>query len=311
MTAARILALGVAAASPAAAAPNVVADVAPIHSIVARVMERVGTPTLLMPLGSSPHDYALHPSDAAALESADLVFWVGDAYTPWLADPIAKLASDAEKIALQDLPDLHLLPVRESGPFRHEAHDEDAHHDEAGNAVDGHIWLDPLNAAAIATAAARSLAQADPPNADVYRANAEAFTQEVNALLDEVGQALAPARGRGYIVFHDAYQYLETRFALPASGSIALHDADQPSAARIAEIRERIRADDIACVFAEPQFPPSLVETAIEGTGARQGSLDPIGNDLEPGPTFYPALIRSLADDLLNCLAAPGNRPTQ
>lgn len=312
------LATGLLLSSPAAASPEVVADVAPIHSIVANVMEGAGEPHLLLPPGASPHHYALHPSEAAALERADVVFWVGEAYTPWLADPIATLAADARALALEDAPGLRLLPTRKSGPFAHAPHDEAGHVDEdhghahghaegrhEHEAIDGHLWLDPLNAAAIARAAADALADADPAHADLYRRNAESFAAEMDALVARLDDALTQAEGRRFVVFHDAYQYFEDRFDLPASGSIALHDADQPSAARMAEIRDRIRAEQVACVFAEPQFPASLIATAVEGTGARRGSLDPIGVDFEPGPGFYPLLISGLAADLLACLTDP------
>jgi zinc transport system substrate-binding protein len=159
-----------------------------------------------------------------------------------------------------------------------------------------------VNAAAIASAAAEALAEADPDNADAYRANAEAYAGEMDALVETLAAELAGLANRGFIVFHDAYQYFEARFDLPAAGSIALHDADQPSAARMAEIQARIRDAGVACVFSEPQFDPGLIATAIEGSEARRGTLDPLGADLEPGPDLYPALIRGLADDLAACL---------
>ncbi len=63
------------------AGPDVAASIAPVHSLVARVMQGAGTPHLLLPPGASPHDHALRPSDAAALERAALVFWVGPGWS--------------------------------------------------------------------------------------------------------------------------------------------------------------------------------------------------------------------------------------
>jgi zinc transport system substrate-binding protein len=154
----------------------------------------------------------------------------------------------------------------------------------------------------MAQAVARALEEADPDNAAAYAANAAAFNEEMEALVEEVAGTLDGLERRGFIVFHDAYQYFEARFDIPAAGSIALHDGDSPSPARMADIRARIHDADVACVFAEPQFQPRLIETAIEGTEARRGSLDPLGEALEPGPDLYSALIRGLADDLAECL---------
>jgi zinc transport system substrate-binding protein len=68
-----LLAAPGAVAAPAAAAPEVVASVKPTHSLVAAVMDGVAAPRLLVEAGQSPHTYSLTPSDAGALERADLV----------------------------------------------------------------------------------------------------------------------------------------------------------------------------------------------------------------------------------------------
>jgi zinc transport system substrate-binding protein len=343
------------AAGGASAAPTVVVDIAPIHSIVARVMEGAGEPTLLLPPGASPHGYALRPSEADALERADIVFWIGESLTPWLAAPLANIAAAARLVAFEEADRVRLLPVREGGPFEADLHDhvhdreeadvaagavleahdethdlahdhdhdrvdghhdhEDDHghenghandhdrgHDHAHGAHDAHIWLDPVNASAMAATAADVLAEADPANAETYRANAGAFADEMAALVTEIAADLAGLERTGFIVFHDAYQYFEERFGLAASGSIALHDADRPSPARMSQIQARIEEAGVACVFAEPQFEPRLIETAIEGSDARRGVLDPLGSELEPGPDLYPTLVRTLAADLGACL---------
>ena len=75
--------------------PKVAVDVAPVHSLVARIMEGVGAPALILQPGASPHEYSLRPSEAAALQEADLVFWVGEDLTPWMKDAIETLANDA------------------------------------------------------------------------------------------------------------------------------------------------------------------------------------------------------------------------
>ena len=108
---------------------------------------------------------------------------------------------------------------------------------------------------------------------------------------------------RDFVVFHDAYHYFEHRFGIEAAGAIAVSDAAPPSPARVAEIRAAIEGMDAACVFAEPQFEPDLVDTVTEGTGARTGVLDPVGVALEPGPALYPSLLRNLAKSLVGCLA--------
>ena len=76
-------------------------------------------------------------------------------------------------------------------------------------------------------------------------------------------------RGRNFVVFHDAYQYFETSFDFPAAGAISLGDASDPSAARIAEIQDRVKDEGINCVLSEPQYNPNLVATVLSGTDAK------------------------------------------
>lgn len=190
----------------------------------------------------------------------------------------------------------------------HEAHAHGGHDTEdhgrtpAGNGLDQHLWLDPANAIVFAEAVAAELAALDPENAGTYRANAAEFRAEIGALEAEVSRILSPVRGKPFIVFHDAYQYFEHRFDMPAAGSVALHDGEAPGAARVAEIRERVIEDKIVCAFSEPQFPPRLLATITEGTDVRGAALDPEGVGLAPGPELYPTLIRTLATDLAACL---------
>ncbi|GHE21357.1 hypothetical protein GCM10017767_18780 [Halomonas urumqiensis] len=186
------------------------------------------------------------------------------------------------------------------------AHDEHAHedhdHGHSHEGVDPHGWLDPVNAQAWLEAIAESLAELDPANAGVYRRNAAEGQAELDALVNDLNDSLADARDARFIVFHDAYQYFESRFDVPAAGAIALGDASDPSPARIREVQERVAELNIQCVFREPQFNPALVESVFEGTGVDTSIvIDPLGVDLPLGANLYPQLLRQLADGVARC----------
>ena len=115
------------APAPAHALEGVVASIKPVHSLVAGVMKGAGEPYLLVRGAASPHTYSLRPSDARALESAGLVFWVGPQMEVALDSAIDTLSSGARVVELGDAHGLTKLPFREGGPF--EAHD---HEDDEG-----------------------------------------------------------------------------------------------------------------------------------------------------------------------------------
>lgn len=310
-------------------APKVATDITPVQSLVARVMQGVGAPEVIVRPGASPHGYAMRPSEAAALEQADLVFWMGEGLTPWLEGAIESLASEAHVVELLGAAGSQVLPFREGVEFAaHEhgeehgedhaedhgedhaeeeaghadhadAHDHDHDHDHEG--ADPHAWLAPENARAWMRLIAEELAEHDPDNAAAYAANAEAGQAELEALSQEIAAELAPVQDKPFLVFHDAYQYFESAFDVTAAGAIALGDAAAPGPARVAALRDMAEARGIQCVFSEPQFDPKLVETVF-GDVATHGVLDPMGSQLEPGPGLYPQMLRDMAGAMATCL---------
>ena len=147
-----------------------------------------------------------------------------------------------------------------------------------------------------------ALVEADPANAATYEANAEAMMSKLDELVTEIEAELEPVKGRGYVVFHDAYQYFETRFGVSAVGSITVSPEVLPGAERVVELRDKVRSLDATCVFSEPQFEPKLVMTITENTNAGSGVLDPLGASIDDGPELYFTLIRNMAKSLKDCL---------
>ncbi|NIA69997.1 zinc ABC transporter substrate-binding protein ZnuA [Pelagibius litoralis] len=310
----------------AAEAPTVVTSIKPVHSLVASVMKGAGEPHLIVKAGGSPHSYSMKPSDAAALEKAKLVFWIGDELELFLEDSIEQLARNAEVVGLSEAPGVALLPFREGGPWAehddehseqgHERHEHEEHghaehadhgheaeHDHAHGERDMHIWLDPENAKAMVAAVAEALIRSDPDNSGIYHANRMIMERRLDQLSAEIAAELAPVKDRPFVVFHDAFQYLERRFGLNTVGSITVSPDRQPGAARLSEMRGKIAELQARCVFAEPQFEPRLVGVVVEGTQARTGILDPLGAELEDGPDLYFELMRRNAAALRNCLS--------
>ena len=287
-------------AAPAAGAPDVVVSIKPIHSLVAGVMAEVGEPTLLLSGATSPHDYSLRPSDARRLDAADVVFWVGAGLETFLIKPLDALAGDASVVALSGADGVELLPTRAGGLWEEHRHGEHAEDEHAPS--DMHLWLDPYNAQAIVGAIASALAAVDAENAATYDANSRALQGRLAALDEELRDEIAPVAARPFVVFHDAYGYFAQRYGLNEVGSITIDPQRRPGAQRLTEMRARLQALGAACVFAEPQFEPALVDTVIEGSAARKGVLDPLGATLAAGPQQYFQLLQGLAAALRSCL---------
>ncbi|MEV4610808.1 zinc ABC transporter substrate-binding protein [Neorhizobium sp. LMR1-1-1.1] len=303
-----------------AATPDVVVSIKPIHSLVASVMKGVAEPKLIVEGAASPHTYNMRPSNAAALQNADLIFWVGHGMEAFLEKPLEALGSKASVVTLEDAPGLTKLKFREGGVFEPEAEEEghdhghshgaaqehadgedDGDHDHEGNDV--HLWLDPMNAKAMAAEIEKQLVQADAEHAATYQKNAAELMGKLDALDAELKAELSPIKDKPFIVFHDAYQYFEHRYGVKVAGSITVSPETMPGAERVKEIHQKVEDLGATCVFAEPQFEPKLVKVVTEGSKAKSGVLDPEAGALKEGPELYFDMMRGLATSLKTCLS--------
>ncbi|MCG7990987.1 MAG: zinc ABC transporter substrate-binding protein [Candidatus Thiodiazotropha lotti] len=286
------------------AAPKVVVSILPIHSLVSGLMSGIGEPYLLLKGNQSPHTMTLKPSDVRAISQADLLVWVGESLESPLNRVIDNHSGSESIISLLTIPNLHLLPVRHDLDWSrhgHSEHHEEAHSDDEME-WDNHIWLSPENARTIVQYLAQVLIRLDTDHTAEYRTNLQKLLQRIDR--DEMAfhATISAVKDRPFIVFHDAYHYLEDHFGLNAVGSVSISPERQSGAKHIHKLQQKIRRLEAICVFSEPQFQPKLVDTLTSGTEANAGILDPLGMALTPGPEAYFQLLNGLADNLATCL---------
>ena len=189
---------------------------------------------------------------------------------------------------------------------KHDEHADESHDEHHHGEFDVHVWLDPENAKVLVREIKEALIEIDPGNAGKYEANTKNLIVKLDQLISEISAKLESSKGKGYIVFHDAYQYFEERFGMTAVGSITVSPEVVPGASRIRELKDKIVELDAHCVFSEPQFQPKIVFTVAEGTQANTGVLDPLGASIADGPELYFTLIRDMANSLQECLSKRG-----
>lgn len=312
-SAALAMILGMSTSGGALAEVSVVVSSKPIHALVASVMAGVGTPDVLVSGAASPHSYAMKPSDAKKANTADVFFRVSESLEPFTGKLVSSLPKSVKIVSLAEAPGLTLLERRTGGAFQdHDhghshgkkakakhKHDHDHDHDED----DPHVWLDPNNAKAMVRHIADVLAEVAPDKATQIRANADAEIDRLDTLASDLEQQLKPLASKPFVVYHDAYQYLEKRYGLQAVGSLTVNPDVTPSGRRLRDLRRKITETKAECVFAEPQFEARITNLIADGTKARTGTLDPEGTTLTPGPELYHTLMRNLAEGLKGCLA--------
>ena len=308
---------------------KVVASIKPIHSLASYLMDGVGKPDLIVDGYASPHGFAMKPSHAKMLQEADLLFWVGEDLEAFLEKPLKSIGKKAEKIELMEIKKLTKLKFRERNIFGdhgdhghdehakkddHDDHDHDEHakkddhdnHDDHDGheghhhgEFDPHIWLDPMNAKVILNEMAEHLIENDAKNASKYKSNLKKALKDIDKLVSNVSSELNQSIAS--IVFHDAYQYFEKRFDVNILGAFTVNTDVMPGAEQLAEIREIIEHDKVACVFSEPQFNPDIIKAVARDMNIKTGVVDPLGATLDPGKDLYFDLIKNMSSSFKGC----------
>ena len=317
--------------TPANAELKVVTSIKPIHSLASYLMDGIGKPELIVDGYASPHGFSMKPSHAKMLQNADLIFWIGEDLEGFLEKPLKSIAKKAEKIELIEIKGLNVLKFRERNIFDehddhddhddhgkkeddHDDHDHDEHakkeehddHDDhdgheghAHGEYDPHIWLDPMNAKVILNEMVEHLIENDPTNEAKYKSNLDKALKDIDTLTIEVISDLSISVSS--IVFHDAYQYFEKRFNVNILGAFTVNTDVMPGAEQLAEIREIIEHDKVACVFSEPQFNPDIINAVAKDMKIKTGVLDPLGATLDSGKDLYFKLIRNMSASFKGC----------
>lgn len=296
--------------------PVVVTSVTPVYALTGAIMEGVGEPVRLIPQGKSPHTHVLKPSDARAISKADVIFWVGPELEAALPKPLSTAPKTAQVIPLLRSLGEAALPLRDGDAWKGDHNHDHGHghdhgkakgHDDHGHedgGLDPHAWLDPQNAKAWAATIAATLSARDPAHATQYAANLAKTEQRLAALETTLRQIMAPATAQKVLVFHDAYQYLERRFDLKVIGAVTIDPDRAPSAKHIKALQAEVKEHGVSCLFAEPEFPDTLLRTVAQGVTAKVISVDPDGGAPGTGFAAYEAAMLGVARSVSTC--APG-----
>ncbi|HUR18521.1 MAG TPA: zinc ABC transporter substrate-binding protein [Acidimicrobiales bacterium] len=269
-----VLALALASCSDAAGGKGsatggpvtVVANFYPVAEAAKRIGGDRVQVTNLTPAGAEPHDIELTTRQVDRLEDADLVIYLGRGFQPAVEKVAERRA--AGKLDLLEKLDLEKGAVEALGDEEAEA--------PKGSDVDPHFWLDPQLMADAAGAAAGALAAVAPDDADVFRANAARYTDELRALDGELQQGLARCQRREIVTSHAAFFYLARRYGLTQLPIAGLSPEAEPDAGRLASLTDQIRAKAVTTVFYEDLVSPRVARALAREAGVRTAVLSPL-----------------------------------
>ncbi len=296
-----VLALTVNPARAFAEPPRVLVSIAPLHSLVAQVMDGVSEPELVYEASQSPHSSAMTPRQLKAVVEADLLFWIGPELETALARLLPRLSDDAQSFELHDFDaGMTLLPMRDT-LFTTPGTGHDHEHDHGD--LDPHIWLSLDNARAFVNFVEARLIEHDPDHRDEYENNADQTRIRLSELSEQLDGLLAQSRETPYILFHDGFQYFEYDQNLDGLGALVLNPDIPPGPRTIARLRDLAAPLERVCLFREPQYSERWLTPLVDELDkATLGTIDPLGQLSEHGTGLYADMMLRLANDLAACL---------
>jgi manganese/zinc/iron transport system substrate-binding protein len=274
---------------------RVVTTIAQIADAVENIGgEYVAVESLMGP-GSDPHLYVASESDVSRLSDADIIFYNGLFLEARMQNVLQQLGQRKPVIAVgtQVAADRLL--------------DSEDYQDEH----DPHIWFDVQLWMRAVETVRDTLIEVDPDRADAYRANAEAYLQEL-ADLHEYVQAQAdrlPAEQRVLITAHDAFRYFGRAYGFEVHGLQGISTEAEASTADVQQLANFIAENQIRAIFIESSVPVRNVE-ALQAAVASRGFQVEIGGELfsdamgSPGTPegTYVGMVRHNIDTIVGAL---------
>lgn len=248
-------------------------------SVIADLVRQVGGPglfvTSLVPLGGDPHVHEATPSDARAIQDADLLFGNGAGLEPWFTTLAA--GGGRTPVMLADVLADEVVVDADGRP-------------------DPHLWMVPTMAARYVERIADELARIDPGQAQAYQDAAQQAVKRFAELDAELRRELEriPAHRRVIVTTHDAYTYFATHYGFEVATIVGISTDEEPSAARIRQLITLVRERDIPTVFAESSVNPAVIRRIAQDAGVALGR-DLYGDSLGPpgsGAEDYVAMLR-------------------
>lgn len=240
---------------------NIATTVAPITSIVANIAG--GTASVItgvVPEGTNSHTFEPKPSDAATLESADIIFINGlvlEEPTKDLALANIKSSANICELGTEILPESEYL--------------YDFSFPKEGGKPNPHLWTNPPMAKQYAAVVRDVLVRRDPSNAAIYEKNFVAFAVKIDALDNALRESIAtiPEGQRKLLTYHDAYAYFAKNYGFTVIGAIQPSSFDEPSPKEIAELIAQVKNQNVKAIFGSEVFPSTVLEQIGAETGVR------------------------------------------
>lgn len=256
---------------------SIVTTIYPVYDFASNIAGEKAEIINLVPAGVEPHDFELSTGDMQLIEQADVFIYNG-AGMEHFVDKTLTSVSNKDLIVVECAKDIELLQaththLHEEDLHESESNDEDAHGAEK---MDPHTWLSISNAILEAETIKNVLVDMDAANAEYYQNNFETYKEQLQALQDLYVSELSDLSKDTIVVAHEAFGYLCEEYGLKQEGIEGLTADSEPDSARMKEIIDYCKENEVKVIFFEELVSPKVAETVAAEIGAETMVLNPI-----------------------------------
>lgn len=253
---------------------KILVSVAPQKYLVEQIAANHVSVSVMIAPGQTPATWDPSPRKMAQLATADILFCVGvpfeSVWIPRLEKNFPNLLVVASQQNIQTLS----LPQHNHGATT----GINKEHDHEHNAIDPHIWLDPLRAIQMAENITQILCAQDPENTLDYQQGLAQLREQFTQLHQQLSTILKPCAGQQFMVFHPSWGYFAQRYKLH---QLAIElDGKEPHGAKLAEITATAQEKRISTIFIQQQFSQKAAQAIATQINAKVVQLDPLAEDL-------------------------------
>ena len=255
-----------------AAKQELTVSISPQKYFVQKIVKDKFDINVMVKPGASPHTYEPKSSQMKSLSNSKIYFYTGVSFENAWLDKFKLSAKNTifvdtavgiEKLAMEE----HSHEGEE-----HDEHKDEAKHDHENEALDPHIWLDPILVKIQAKNIYDAIVKIDSQNSDFYKTNYEEFLKELDLINNELETILKPYENRAFMVFHPSWGYFAKRYNLEQI-SVEV-EGKEPKPNELVELIKDAKIHDIKIVFVSPQFSQKTAKTISSSINAKVVSID-------------------------------------
>ncbi len=227
--------------------------------------------------GAEIHNYQPTPKDIVGAQDADLVLWNGLNLEQWFEKFLANLSDVPSAVVSEGVEPMSIV----AGPY--------------SGKPNPHAWMSPTDAQTYVDNIARAMAEQDPENADVYKANAAKYKAEIEARVAPIRASLAsiPDNERWLVTSEGAFSYLARDFNLKELFLWPINADQQGTPQQVRKVIDAVRANKIKAVFSESTISPAAAKQVARETDAKYAGVlyvDSLSGPDGPVPTYLDLL---------------------